>query len=71
VEAGRSLNASGTPRSCLSFRVRREKIERGLLVLGDLCAEGSRDISLNALGVGLDGRGARLVFDPNAVLMDD
>jgi hypothetical protein len=41
-----------------------------LLVLGDLCAnaESFRDISLRALGVGLDGRGTRLVFEAKAEL---
>ena len=48
-------------------------MERGLAVLGDLCArvESFRDISLSALGVGLEGRGTRLVLEAKAELNAD
>jgi hypothetical protein len=69
ADVGRSFGESGAGRSPLSLRVSREKIPRAaLLVLGDLCDPGSRDMSLNALGVGLDGLGAKLVLDPKAAL---
>ena len=74
VEAGKSRSESGPVLSVFPFPVRRPNNERGPLeVLGDLWAvvEGSRDMALKTLGVGLVGRGNRLFFDPRAALMDD
>ena len=70
ADPGRSRRESGAVRSDLFFPAIRWKKER-FVVLGDLCAELSLIISLRALGVGLDGRGARLVFEVKAELRDE
>jgi hypothetical protein len=71
--AARFLRASGAAvRSALSLsfpRSRAKKPCEDLLVLGDRCAcLSSRVISEYELGVGLDGRPKRLVFEAKAEL---
>ena len=71
AEGGILLSVSGTSRLVLSFLKIWPRFQRGLLVLGDLWDVGSLDISLNELGVGLDGRFTSVVLDPKAELMLD